>query len=177
MVGGLPRRVTLVNLLLSSTCLPLPQDLVYISNPFDALHRDADIESSSDGFDGMAYGSMASIHDETMGWGGGGLYMQTFTWVRGWGPARGRGGGRGGRTAAWPAYTTRPWAGAAGGCTCRPSRGCGGGGRPGEGEEGAGGVRQHGQHTRRDAAGGGGCTCRPSRAWRGWNKVLVTRGR
>ncbi|GLC37586.1 hypothetical protein PLESTB_001670700 [Pleodorina starrii] len=54
-------------------------DLVYISNPFDELHRDADIESSSDGFDEMAYGSMTSIHDPTMGWGGGGLYMNTFT--------------------------------------------------------------------------------------------------
>ncbi|KAG2499805.1 hypothetical protein HYH03_002101 [Edaphochlamys debaryana] len=54
-------------------------DLVYISNPFDSLHRDADIESSSDGFDAMAYGTMNSISDATMGWGGGGLYMQTFT--------------------------------------------------------------------------------------------------
>ncbi|GFR45714.1 hypothetical protein Agub_g7126, partial [Astrephomene gubernaculifera] len=54
-------------------------DLVYLSNPFDALHRDADIESSSDGFDEMAYGSMSSVHDPTMGWGGGGLFMQTFT--------------------------------------------------------------------------------------------------
>ncbi|KAG2433608.1 hypothetical protein HYH02_012537 [Chlamydomonas schloesseri] len=54
-------------------------DLVYISNPFDALKRDADIESSSDGFDAMAYGSMSSISDATMGWGGGGLFMQTFT--------------------------------------------------------------------------------------------------
>ncbi|KXZ46564.1 hypothetical protein GPECTOR_42g773 [Gonium pectorale] len=54
-------------------------DLVYLSNPFDALHRDADIESSSDGFDEMAYGHMSSIADPTMGWGGGGLYMQTFT--------------------------------------------------------------------------------------------------
>jgi hypothetical protein len=56
-----------------------PQDLVYISNPFDSLHRDADIESSSDGFDNMAYGRMNSIHDPTMGWGGGGLYMEIFT--------------------------------------------------------------------------------------------------
>ncbi|KAG2427113.1 hypothetical protein HXX76_012624 [Chlamydomonas incerta] len=54
-------------------------DLVYLSNPFDALKRDADIESSSDGFDAMAYGTMGSIADATMGWGGGGLYMQTFT--------------------------------------------------------------------------------------------------
>ncbi|GIL65243.1 hypothetical protein Vafri_19054 [Volvox africanus] len=54
-------------------------DLVYISNPFNELHRDADIESSSDGFDSMAYGNMNSIHDVSMGWGGGGLYMETFT--------------------------------------------------------------------------------------------------
>ncbi|EFJ41804.1 hypothetical protein VOLCADRAFT_119593 [Volvox carteri f. nagariensis] len=58
-------------------------DLVYISNPFDELHRDADIESSSDGFDNMAFGHMNSIHDPTMGWGGGGLYMEIFTYFRG----------------------------------------------------------------------------------------------
>lgn len=53
-----------------------------MSNPFDELHRDADIESSSDGFDVKAYGFMNSIHDPTMGWGGGGLYMETFTYVQ-----------------------------------------------------------------------------------------------
>eukprot|EP00201_Polytomella_parva_P007328 CAMPEP_0175075950 /NCGR_PEP_ID=MMETSP0052_2-20121109/22390_1 /TAXON_ID=51329 ORGANISM="Polytomella parva, Strain SAG 63-3" /NCGR_SAMPLE_ID=MMETSP0052_2 /ASSEMBLY_ACC=CAM_ASM_000194 /LENGTH=631 /DNA_ID=CAMNT_0016344903 /DNA_START=397 /DNA_END=2292 /DNA_ORIENTATION=- len=54
-------------------------DLVYVQNPFNFLHRDADVESSSDGFDDMAYGLMSSIQDASMGWGGGGLYMQTFT--------------------------------------------------------------------------------------------------
>ena len=54
-------------------------DLVYIKNPFDNIYRDADIESSSDGYDQTAYGVMDSIHDATMGWGGGGLFMRTFT--------------------------------------------------------------------------------------------------
>ncbi|KAL6756737.1 nucleotide-diphospho-sugar transferase-domain-containing protein [Haematococcus lacustris] len=54
-------------------------DLVYISNPFDHLHRDADIEVQTDGFDDMAYGQLESVHDPSMGWGGGGLYFHTFT--------------------------------------------------------------------------------------------------
>jgi hypothetical protein len=43
-----------------------PQDLVYLSDPFASLHRDADIESSSDGFDASAYGVMGSISDKSM---------------------------------------------------------------------------------------------------------------
>lgn len=54
-------------------------DLVYMKNPFDHLHRDADIEIQTDGYDETAYGVIDSIHDPTMGWGGGGLYLRTFT--------------------------------------------------------------------------------------------------
>lgn len=48
-------------------------------NPFDHLYRDADIEASSDGYDATAYGALDSIRDATMGWGGGGLFLRTFT--------------------------------------------------------------------------------------------------
>lgn len=54
-------------------------DLVYIQNPFDHLHRDSDIEGQTDGFDDMAYGLIEGIHDASMGWGGGGLYVKIFT--------------------------------------------------------------------------------------------------
>ena len=55
-------------------------DLVYVSNPFDHLHRDADIEGQTDGFTRQwAHGQFGGINDKTMGWGGGGLYAQVFT--------------------------------------------------------------------------------------------------
>ena len=55
-------------------------DLVYVQNPFEHLHRDADIEGQTDGFtEKWAHGSLGGIQDKTMGWGGGGLYAQTFT--------------------------------------------------------------------------------------------------
>ncbi|KAF5830027.1 nucleotide-diphospho-sugar transferase-domain-containing protein [Dunaliella salina] len=54
-------------------------DLVYLQNPFNHLHRDADIEVQTDGFDETAYGRLGGVNDPTMGWGGGGLYMTTFT--------------------------------------------------------------------------------------------------
>lgn len=56
-------------------------DLVYIKNPFDHLYRDADIEASSDGFDDVSFGRIEGIHDPSMGWGGGGLFIKIFTWV------------------------------------------------------------------------------------------------
>jgi len=55
-------------------------DLVYVSNPFENLHRDADIEGQTDGFSReWAHGKFGGIDDKTMGWGGGGLYAQVFT--------------------------------------------------------------------------------------------------
>jgi len=54
-------------------------DLVYVQNPFDHLHRDADVEIQSDGFDETAYGLTDGIRDPSMGWGGGGLFLRTFT--------------------------------------------------------------------------------------------------
>ena len=55
-------------------------DLVYIQNPFDHLHRDADIEVQSDGFStDWAFGKLSGVHDPEMGWGGGGLYVDVFT--------------------------------------------------------------------------------------------------
>lgn len=54
-------------------------DLVYMKNPFDHLHRDMDIEVQTDGYDDTAYGVIESIHDPSMGWGGGGLYVKLFT--------------------------------------------------------------------------------------------------
>mmetsp|Transcript_8153 Transcript_8153/g.21733 ORF Transcript_8153/g.21733 Transcript_8153/m.21733 type:complete len:470 (+) Transcript_8153:193-1602(+) len=54
-------------------------DLVYLQNPFSHLHRDADIEVQTDGFDDTAYGRLGSVNDPTMGWGGGGLFVTTFT--------------------------------------------------------------------------------------------------
>ncbi len=46
------------------------------------------MEIQTDGFDDMAYGVVDSIQDPTMGWGGGGLFLKTFTC------AGGSGGGR-----------------------------------------------------------------------------------
>ncbi|KAJ9529018.1 hypothetical protein QJQ45_007084 [Haematococcus lacustris] len=81
-----PPQVSTIKYTLLKTLLQLgvntlitDMDLVYISNPFDHLHRDADIEVQTDGFDDMAYGQLESVHDPSMGWGGGGLYFHTFT--------------------------------------------------------------------------------------------------
>lgn len=54
-------------------------DLVYMKNPFDHLHRDSDIEIQTDGFDETSYGMIESVHDPSMGWGAGGLYIKLFT--------------------------------------------------------------------------------------------------
>ncbi|GAX75229.1 hypothetical protein CEUSTIGMA_g2674.t1 [Chlamydomonas eustigma] len=54
-------------------------DLVYLKNPFDHIHRDSDIEIQTDGFDDMSYGVIDSVHDPSMGWGAGGLFMKLFT--------------------------------------------------------------------------------------------------
>mmetsp|Transcript_41612 Transcript_41612/g.69529 ORF Transcript_41612/g.69529 Transcript_41612/m.69529 type:complete len:430 (+) Transcript_41612:191-1480(+) len=55
-------------------------DLVYLEDPFLHLHRDSDIEGQTDGFtERWSYGSFGSIHDPSMGWGAGGLYLQMFT--------------------------------------------------------------------------------------------------
>lgn len=55
-------------------------DLVYLSDPFQHLYRDADVEGQTDGFnEGWAHGSLSGIQDKSMGWGGGGLYAQVFT--------------------------------------------------------------------------------------------------
>ena len=55
-------------------------DLVYVQNPFNHLHRDADIEGQTDGFtESWAHGSLSGITDKSMGWGAGGLYAQVFT--------------------------------------------------------------------------------------------------
>eukprot|EP00798_Chlamydomonas_sp_ICE-L_P004612 gene4612-14806_t len=54
-------------------------DLVYMKNPFHHLHRDSDIEIQTDGFNDQAYGVVGSVHDPSMGWGGGGLYITLFT--------------------------------------------------------------------------------------------------
>ena len=49
-------------------------------DPFAHLHRDADIEASTDGFsERWAKGSMDSIREPAMGWGGGGLWVKHFT--------------------------------------------------------------------------------------------------
>ena len=58
-------------------------DLVYMENPFDHLFRDADIESQTDGFSTWAYGVFDGVSDKSMGWGGGGLFVKTFTCVVG----------------------------------------------------------------------------------------------
>lgn len=55
-------------------------DLVFLKNPFQHLHRDSDLESQTDGFtEQWSYGQFGGIVDKTMGWGGGGLYLQVFT--------------------------------------------------------------------------------------------------
>lgn len=41
--------------------------------------RDADVEIQTDGFDDTAYGAIDSVHDPSMGWGGGGLFIRLFT--------------------------------------------------------------------------------------------------
>lgn len=42
-------------------------------------YRDGDIEVQTDGFDDTAYGLIDSVHDPSMGWGGGGLFLRIFT--------------------------------------------------------------------------------------------------
>ena len=55
-------------------------DLVFLKDPFQNLHRDSDLESQTDGFtERWSYGQFGGIQDKTMGWGGGGLYVQVFT--------------------------------------------------------------------------------------------------
>eukprot|EP00873_Tetraselmis_striata_P045504 jgi/Tetstr1/465768/TSEL_010393.t1 len=55
-------------------------DLVFLKDPFQHLHRDSDLESQTDGFTPQwSYGQFGGIADKTMGWGGGGLYLQVFT--------------------------------------------------------------------------------------------------
>ena len=55
-------------------------DLVYVKDPFEHLHRDADIEVQSDGFTQQwGFGKMNGVSDREMGWGGGGLYTEVFT--------------------------------------------------------------------------------------------------
>ena len=55
-------------------------DLVFLKDPFAHLHRDADVEASTDGFSlGWAKGQLSSVHEKRMGWGAGGLYLQHFT--------------------------------------------------------------------------------------------------
>lgn len=41
--------------------------------------RDADIEIQTDGYDETSYGVIDSVHDPSMGWGAGGLFMRLFT--------------------------------------------------------------------------------------------------
>ena len=49
-------------------------------DPFAHLHRDSDIEASTDGFtEKWSKGSMDSIREPKMGWGGGGLWVKHFT--------------------------------------------------------------------------------------------------
>lgn len=64
---------------LGYSALITDMDLVYMVNPFDHLHRDSDIEIQTDGYDDTANGVIDSIHDPSMGWGGGGLFMRLFT--------------------------------------------------------------------------------------------------
>eukprot|EP00898_Chlorokybus_atmophyticus_P007227 jgi/Chlat1/7505/Chrsp61S07005 len=64
---------------LGYSVLLVDMDLVFFKNPFEYLHRDADVEVQTDGFDGVAYGAVDGITDKTMGWGGGGLFIKTFT--------------------------------------------------------------------------------------------------
>jgi hypothetical protein len=53
---------------------------VFLKNPFHHLHRDSDLESQTDGFTpSWSYGHFGGIADKSMGWGGGGLYLQLFT--------------------------------------------------------------------------------------------------
>ena len=41
--------------------------------------RDSDIEIQTDGFDEVSNGVIDSVHDPSMGWGGGGLFIRLFT--------------------------------------------------------------------------------------------------
>lgn len=67
-------------MLMGYAILVVDLDLVFLRNPFDHLHRDSDLEGSSDGFTkGWAGGQISSVSDKSMGWGGGGLYTQLFT--------------------------------------------------------------------------------------------------
>lgn len=67
-------------LLMGYSILVVDLDLVFLKNPFDHLHRDADIEVSTDGFTkAWAMGSLGSVREPKMGWGAGGLYVQHFT--------------------------------------------------------------------------------------------------
>mmetsp|Transcript_13446 Transcript_13446/g.48913 ORF Transcript_13446/g.48913 Transcript_13446/m.48913 type:complete len:427 (-) Transcript_13446:2589-3869(-) len=55
-------------------------DLVLTTNPFPHLHRDSDIEVQTDGFTREnSHGHLKGIKDPSMGWGGGGLYVEVFT--------------------------------------------------------------------------------------------------
>ena len=50
-------------------CLFTDLDLVYLSDPFQHLHRRGHIEGQTDGFnEGWAHGSLSGIQDTSMGW-------------------------------------------------------------------------------------------------------------
>ena len=67
-------------LLMGFSILIVDLDLVFLKNPFDHLHRDADVEASTDGFSpAWASGRTLSINEPKMKWGAGGLYVQHFT--------------------------------------------------------------------------------------------------
>ena len=67
-------------LLMGFSILVVDLDLVWLKDPFNHLHRDADVEASTDGFTaGWAGGQIGSVHEPKMGWGAGGLYVQHFT--------------------------------------------------------------------------------------------------
>lgn len=67
-------------LLLGYSVLVVDLDVAFLRDPFAHLHRDAELEGSSDGFTrDWTGGKLGSISDKSMGWGGGGLYVQVFT--------------------------------------------------------------------------------------------------
>lgn len=67
-------------LLMEYAVLVVDLDIVFLRDPFEHLHRDADVEASTDGFSrGWASGQVGSVHEPAMGWGAGGLYIQHFT--------------------------------------------------------------------------------------------------
>ena len=78
--GGLVGRLACVG----AYCLnppppPPPPPPLPLLAPLPPLHRDADIEIQTDGFDETSYGVIDSVHDPSMGWGGGGLFLRLFT--------------------------------------------------------------------------------------------------